>query len=245
MVPLPTGNSRRDLDTGVATRKTTALVVAIITITSAAAVICFFASRHVQAQAHAEPDQSAAHRVSAPAHRAGAPEHALRETTTAAPEPARRHEEHKHHRVHDRETELEEEEEVPHHNKSHHNESHHNESHHNESRHNRTHDHDHKTCKGGPAAACSCILSCDVFGANPEACDGHNSTDKRLMVDKLIQKSMQDHHDMCNGMRCIKKCAELLGCLDEKVRDDCALVEKNYELHRRLPEPGCDLRCTE
>mmetsp|Transcript_36230 Transcript_36230/g.115271 ORF Transcript_36230/g.115271 Transcript_36230/m.115271 type:complete len:353 (+) Transcript_36230:96-1154(+) len=104
--------------------------------------------------------------------------------------------------------------------------------------------HEHKACAGGPASACECMLQCEVFGAAPEKCKRRSHADKRKLVDQLIKSTMLSHHDMCAGMRCIKNCAQELGCLDEKVQQDCGIVETNYEMHRLPSEPRCKLHCS-
>jgi hypothetical protein len=112
---------------------------------------------------------------------------------------------------------------------------------HNHSDHQRHHHH--KECAGGPAAACSCIVECQVFKDQGRSCDHKDHKERQAMVASLIQESLQDHHDMCSGMRCISKCAKQLGCLDEKVQSDCILVEKSYERHRQPHDPSCNLEC--
>mmetsp|Transcript_51260 Transcript_51260/g.101819 ORF Transcript_51260/g.101819 Transcript_51260/m.101819 type:complete len:215 (-) Transcript_51260:71-715(-) len=105
-------------------------------------------------------------------------------------------------------------------------------------------DYDRQDCMGGSSAACKCILQCKVFGGRDDACDGADGHGtKKQLIDDLLRKSMHGHKDMCAGMRCIKDCARKLGCLDTTVRRDCKLVEQKYELHRRLPEPGCSMEC--
>eukprot|EP00421_Protoceratium_reticulatum_P017498 CAMPEP_0168383176 /NCGR_PEP_ID=MMETSP0228-20121227/13770_1 /TAXON_ID=133427 /ORGANISM="Protoceratium reticulatum, Strain CCCM 535 (=CCMP 1889)" /LENGTH=275 /DNA_ID=CAMNT_0008396323 /DNA_START=29 /DNA_END=856 /DNA_ORIENTATION=+ len=105
------------------------------------------------------------------------------------------------------------------------------------------HDHKHKDCAGGPAAACECLLRCEVFSSAPEHCSGRDHRGKRELVNKLIKSTMLNHSNMCEGMRCIRDCAESLGCMDSKVREDCDIVEKNYDMHRGHSDPPCELHC--
>lgn len=113
----------------------------------------------------------------------------------------------------------------------------------NETLDNHSHRHHHENCSSEHEAACVCIASCRVFGADPKSCNEKDHRERQAMVAGLIQESMHDHYDMCNGMRCIKKCAEELGCLDKKVLSDCRLVQKSYERQRQPSDPPCELDC--
>mmetsp|Transcript_34305 Transcript_34305/g.98673 ORF Transcript_34305/g.98673 Transcript_34305/m.98673 type:complete len:261 (+) Transcript_34305:60-842(+) len=108
------------------------------------------------------------------------------------------------------------------------------------------HGHKHKQCKGGPQAACECMLKCEVFGASPSEChSGHerNHSETRARVDGLISRTMLSHRNMCDGMRCVKDCAKELECLDEQVTKDCSIVKKNYADNKMDSDPDCDLSC--
>mmetsp|Transcript_125831 Transcript_125831/g.367730 ORF Transcript_125831/g.367730 Transcript_125831/m.367730 type:complete len:217 (+) Transcript_125831:74-724(+) len=107
------------------------------------------------------------------------------------------------------------------------------------------HGHHHQQCSGGPAAACECMLKCEVFGGNVSHCGGHDHNATRELVDQLIQRTMLSHKTMCEGMRCIKECAKELDCLDEKVMKDCHVVQKSYEDAKFEADAPCDLQCDE
>mmetsp|Transcript_98440 Transcript_98440/g.273847 ORF Transcript_98440/g.273847 Transcript_98440/m.273847 type:complete len:218 (-) Transcript_98440:133-786(-) len=215
MAPVvPRSSSQREIGTSGASRKTVALVLAIITIVLAAACIGVVASHRVSAKAK---DRTSSHKQA----------HEEQVVVTDAPQQM------------DKASH-----ELLQHDRGHHNASHHNKSHQQKHLHNLTiQDHDHRDCAGGPLAACSCLLKCAVFGGSPTPCEGKNHSRKRELADRFIQKSMKHPRDMCEGMRCITECAARLGCLDRKVRADCRMVEEHFEQQRKLPEPGCNLDC--
>mmetsp|Transcript_177412 Transcript_177412/g.431546 ORF Transcript_177412/g.431546 Transcript_177412/m.431546 type:complete len:218 (-) Transcript_177412:271-924(-) len=106
--------------------------------------------------------------------------------------------------------------------------------------------HEHKDCEGGPLAACECMMKCEVFGGNVSKChtgNHHNHSHVRSKVDTLISNKMLSHRNMCEGMRCIRDCAQELGCLDEKVMTDCSIVKKNYADNKMDSDPDCELSC--
>mmetsp|Transcript_177413 Transcript_177413/g.431548 ORF Transcript_177413/g.431548 Transcript_177413/m.431548 type:complete len:259 (-) Transcript_177413:271-1047(-) len=108
------------------------------------------------------------------------------------------------------------------------------------------HGHEHKDCEGGPHAACKCMLKCEVFGGDVSMChsgDKQDHNETRTKVDKLIASTMLSHRNMCDGMRCIRDCAQELGCLDEKVMTDCSIVKKNYADNKMDSDPDCELSC--
>mmetsp|Transcript_58669 Transcript_58669/g.182241 ORF Transcript_58669/g.182241 Transcript_58669/m.182241 type:complete len:216 (-) Transcript_58669:245-892(-) len=106
------------------------------------------------------------------------------------------------------------------------------------------HGQEHLQCNGGPLAACQCMLRCRIFGGNTSHCSGHSHNETKDLVDGLILKTMLSHRNMCEGMRCIKNCAKELGCLDEKVQEDCRLIELNYAANRMKNDPECHLHCS-
>mmetsp|Transcript_15679 Transcript_15679/g.49331 ORF Transcript_15679/g.49331 Transcript_15679/m.49331 type:complete len:234 (-) Transcript_15679:91-792(-) len=139
-----------------------------------------------------------------------------------------------------------------HHAKEHHGKRHHrghnrtNETHygHNRTNERHRHGHKHKHCLGGSLAACECMLKCEVFGGDASKCEGHSSNETKQLVDSLILKTMLSHRNMCDGMRCITECAEALGCLDDKVLDDCRIIRKSYAESNSDADPECDLHCS-
>jgi len=115
---------------------------------------------------------------------------------------------------------------------------------HNRTNETRHHGHKHKHCSGGSLAACKCMLRCEVFGGDASKCEGHGSNETKQLVDDLILKTMLSHRNMCDGMRCITECAEALGCLDDKVLDDCRIIRKSYAESNSDADPECDLHCS-
>jgi len=113
-----------------------------------------------------------------------------------------------------------------------------------EHEHEHEHEHDHKRCAGGPAAACECMLKCEVFGGNVSRCAGHSHNETKALVDGLILKTMLSHRSMCDGMKCIRDCAEALGCLDSKVVEDCHIIKRSYAESKRESDPDCHLHCS-
>mmetsp|Transcript_15676 Transcript_15676/g.49319 ORF Transcript_15676/g.49319 Transcript_15676/m.49319 type:complete len:224 (-) Transcript_15676:91-762(-) len=129
-----------------------------------------------------------------------------------------------------------------HHAKEHHGKRHHRG--HNRTNETRHHGHKHKHCSGGSLTACKCMLKCEVFGGDASKCEGHSSNETKQLVDSLILKTMLSHRNMCDGMRCITECAEALGCLDDKVLDDCRIIRKSYAESNSDADPECDLHCS-
>uniref|UniRef100_A0A7S4W1N7 Uncharacterized protein n=1 Tax=Alexandrium monilatum TaxID=311494 RepID=A0A7S4W1N7_9DINO len=115
---------------------------------------------------------------------------------------------------------------------------------HNRTNETRHHGHKHKHCSGGSLTACKCMLKCEVFGGDASKCEGHSSNETKQLVDSLILKTMLSHRNMCDGMRCITECAEALGCLDDKVLDDCRIIRKSYAESNSDADPECDLHCS-
>uniref|UniRef100_A0A7S1PW44 Uncharacterized protein n=1 Tax=Alexandrium catenella TaxID=2925 RepID=A0A7S1PW44_ALECA len=221
---VPRSASQREIDGGAASRKTLALAVTIVALAIAGACVGVLASRQVRADIAKE---EAGGFIAAHKETANRPVHA-----TTAKQLVVQHEGVQH------------VEETGHKGEAHHRKVlHDSEGGHRQRSHDKQHHPHLSECRGGAEAACSCILACKVFGGSAEPCGGEGHAVKKRTVDDLIQKSVADHRDMCEGMRCIKDCAARLGCMDDKVRRDCLVVEKNYELHRNLREPGCHLNC--
>lgn len=100
---------------------------------------------------------------------------------------------------------------------------------------------EHKVCKGGSRAACQCLLSCSVFGGEPDHCDVRErlaaDRERNVMLHRLIDAALTDTHDACEGMRCIVDCARQLDCFDTKVEGDC----KSFI--NRTSQDDCQLNC--
>mmetsp|Transcript_103136 Transcript_103136/g.199826 ORF Transcript_103136/g.199826 Transcript_103136/m.199826 type:complete len:157 (-) Transcript_103136:184-654(-) len=85
-------------------------------------------------------------------------------------------------------------------------------------------------CQGGPAAACQCLLRCEVFGGNASKCD-HNK-DKHAVVDAVVQTSLTQPGSQCDGMGCVVACSKELGCLSKAIKDKCrSVVRKDASCH--------------
>lgn len=231
-------SSPREMDSTLAVKKKAALFLAIAVIVGAAAGICVFVTTHARGPAIAKPWEHSEHAKHEQIHVNGEVHSQAQMQHDAIKHEGQQRQSLEEARSADRRrVENITEKQVQ-------NATHQNSTHQVLGHEDKNADHDHKTCKGHSRAACVCILTCEVFGKRPDLCGGKNHSRKKELVDNLIQKSMRDHRDMCDGMRCIKRCAEQLGCLDEKVRQDCRLVEEHYEAHRRLPEPECNIGCT-
>mmetsp|Transcript_13552 Transcript_13552/g.31878 ORF Transcript_13552/g.31878 Transcript_13552/m.31878 type:complete len:151 (-) Transcript_13552:156-608(-) len=96
-------------------------------------------------------------------------------------------------------------------------------------------------CNGGPVASCRCILSCQVFGAQPQLCNAKATPDQidvavNTQVEASLKKTPEDGTDPeCEGITCIARCAKSLGCLDHDVEGKCYNVKENKE--------GCHVDC--
>jgi len=95
----------------------------------------------------------------------------------------------------------------------------------------------HKGCRGGPSAACECLLSCPVFGGRPEQCVGEDS-DKSKLVDRRIQGAMGGVEDACASMQCMVACARQLDCYDAAVEKACRYLTSKAD------EDHCPVDCS-
>jgi len=87
----------------------------------------------------------------------------------------------------------------------------------------------HGRCRGGPSAACECLLSCKVFGGRAEQCVGEDH-DLSDLMDRRIQGAMGGVEDACAGMQCMVACAQRLDCYDAAVQKACRyLIAKANE----------------
>jgi len=109
-------------------------------------------------------------------------------------------------------------------------------------------EHKHLVCKGGAAAVCECLFSCEIFGNQPGKCD---SAEKVQLLDSLVQKALSSTATACTGMQCITRCSKRLGCYDEKVQGDCRSLKERTEAMKELTEGmsegessgTCNLEC--
>jgi len=79
-------------------------------------------------------------------------------------------------------------------------------------------------CQGGPAAACHCLLQCEVFGHNSTKCN--ERADKHAVVDSVVQQSLLQPGSQCDGMGCVVACSKQLGCLSAAIQGKCRNVMK-------------------
>jgi len=92
---------------------------------------------------------------------------------------------------------------------------------------------------------CECLLSCKVFGEDSSQC----STQEGAPLDSVVRGVVTDARgnkdsggdfgkvDMvCEGIKCIVKCAQQVGCLSEDIMGKC------YNLEQR--EPNCKVDCS-
>lgn len=93
--------------------------------------------------------------------------------------------------------------------------------------------HRHLVCKGGSAAVCECLFSCEIFGSRPGQCD---SGEKVQLLDALVKQALNSTETACAGMQCITRCSKRLGCYDEKVEGDCRSLQERTEAMKELTE---------
>mmetsp|Transcript_18934 Transcript_18934/g.42932 ORF Transcript_18934/g.42932 Transcript_18934/m.42932 type:complete len:155 (-) Transcript_18934:114-578(-) len=95
------------------------------------------------------------------------------------------------------------------------------------------------SCKGGAEASCECLLGCPVFGSQPDKCTGdkeHEKVDQNMVVGNVVQNVLaEDSGAACDGIKCIVKCAQFLGCLDQRVMGKCMNVRDSQKV--------CDVDC--
>merc|ERR1719221_1170607 len=90
-----------------------------------------------------------------------------------------------------------------------------------------------QNCEGGSRSACSCLLSCKVFGGHPGGCD--TAANPTTEVDVAVQASLKKSGTECDGITCVVQCAKQLGCLDDAVKGRCMNVKAD--------RPGCKVNC--
>merc|ERR1712060_391415 len=100
--------------------------------------------------------------------------------------------------------------------------------------------HQGKACKGGPQDAYRCLLTCGVFGAQPRKCETHNGDARENLLNGILMRAMESHHDACDGMRCIVDCAKELDCFDGEVKAYCSRLSRGPAGHGH-----CDVHCGE
>jgi len=88
-------------------------------------------------------------------------------------------------------------------------------------------------CDGGSLAQCRCLLSCPVFGAAPEKCDG--GADRNAVVSDAMMEAVLKPNSDCDSIQCIVDCSRHLHCLDHVVSQKCFNV-KAYDT-------TCDVAC--
>mmetsp|Transcript_58971 Transcript_58971/g.175446 ORF Transcript_58971/g.175446 Transcript_58971/m.175446 type:complete len:168 (-) Transcript_58971:70-573(-) len=89
------------------------------------------------------------------------------------------------------------------------------------------------TCLGSEKAACSCLLSCDVFGGDDSQC--HGDRDPDTVVDEVVRLSLNDTGTECDGIGCVVACSKELGCLDHQIKEKCRNLKQEF--------PKCKADC--
>jgi hypothetical protein len=105
-------------------------------------------------------------------------------------------------------------------------------------RHTACEEQDQDKCGGGSEEACSCLLSCPVFGGSSGAelaCHSKSGNDLLEIVDDHVRKALQTPGAECDGITCVVECAAKLGCLDAKVQGRCLNVVRD--------RPACSVEC--
>ncbi|CAK0828665.1 unnamed protein product [Prorocentrum cordatum] len=101
-------------------------------------------------------------------------------------------------------------------------------------------------CRGGRAAVCECVLSCAAFGRRREEspreeCRGAGGSAREVAeaVQARASREVKDLSQVCSGMACVVRCAQELGCYHDRLRSDCARVQRLSE----ASGAACTLSC--
>mmetsp|Transcript_15694 Transcript_15694/g.43383 ORF Transcript_15694/g.43383 Transcript_15694/m.43383 type:complete len:179 (-) Transcript_15694:104-640(-) len=90
-------------------------------------------------------------------------------------------------------------------------------------------------CESSEAAACECLLACDIFGGDTSGCkkEGHEKRAVDLAVYAAMTKNASGAQ--CPGIRCIFECAKRMDCHVKAIEKKCLEVIEEDET--------CDIEC--